>query len=184
MSKIGESMIRGMEEAVKGDIAKEETMTIIANEDKKIIEYIDKEAFREHIDTVYPFTKYGQKVPEYDYAKSAFLMALSEFPAADVAPVVHGKWITTRTIMHDGEYYCNKCGKECTELNRMGQPMWSFCPNCGAKMESVDIKPVKHGRWVYNDDDLIPYCSECMMPQDSECNYCPSCGADMRESEE
>ncbi len=22
--------------------------------------------------------------------------------------------------------------------------------------------------------------SECMMPQDSPCNFCPSCGADMR----
>ena len=46
---------------------------------------------------------------------------------------------------------------------------------------AADVREVKRGKWVYNDGDNIPYCSECMMPQDSECNFCPSCGADMRE---
>lgn len=49
------------------------------------------------------------------------------------------------------------------------------------KLPAADVAPVRHGTWVYNPGDNIPYCSECMMPQDSECNYCPSCGADMRE---
>lgn len=48
-------------------------------------------------------------------------------------------------------------------------------------LEGEDIKPERRGRWVYNSpDDNIPYCSECLMPQDSECNYCPSCGAYMK----
>lgn len=39
----------------------------------------------------------------------------------------------------------------------------------------------KNGKWELNaPDDFIVYCSECMMPQDSPCNFCPSCGADMR----
>lgn len=46
---------------------------------------------------------------------------------------------------------------------------------------AADVEPRrKTGRWVYNTGDFIPYCSECMMPQDSVCNYCPSCGAKMR----
>lgn len=45
---------------------------------------------------------------------------------------------------------------------------------------AADVRPVVRGRWEYNPGDNIPYCSECMMPQDSECNFCPSCGADMR----
>ena len=50
------------------------------------------------------------------------------------------------------------------------------------KLPAADVRPVVRGRWVYNSpDDNIPYCSECLMPQDSECNYCPSCGADMKE---
>lgn len=44
---------------------------------------------------------------------------------------------------------------------------------------AADVVPVVHARWVYNKGDNIPYCSACMMPQDSECNYCPSCGARM-----
>jgi hypothetical protein len=46
---------------------------------------------------------------------------------------------------------------------------------------AADVRPVVRGRWVYDDGDNISYCSECMMPQDSECNYCPNCGAKMRE---
>ena len=45
---------------------------------------------------------------------------------------------------------------------------------------AADVRPVVRGKWEYNPGDNIPYCSECMMPQDSECNFCPNCGADMR----
>jgi len=40
-----------------------------------------------------------------------------------------GHWITTRTFMHDGEYYCDKC--KCESPNN---EKWDYCPNCGAKM--------------------------------------------------
>ena len=57
---------------------------------------------------------------------------ISEIPAADVAPVVHGRWV------HDGRRiesgidwcHCSECGKSdnfCTRTN--------YCPNCGAKMD-------------------------------------------------
>ena len=52
--------------------------------------------------------------------------------------------------------------------------------------EAADVieklsKERKKGKWELNaPDDFIVYCSECMMPQDSPCNFCPSCGADMR----
>ncbi len=49
------------------------------------------------------------------------------------------------------------------------------------EIPAADVRPVVRGKWEYNPDDNIPYCSECMMPQDSECNFCPNCGADMRE---
>lgn len=54
------------------------------------------------------------------------------------------------------------------------------CIECDKFVDLGEIHHVVHGKWVYNDGDNIPYCSECMMPQDSECNFCPSCGADMR----
>lgn len=52
------------------------------------------------------------------------------------------------------------------------------------RQPAADVAPVVHARWVYNKGDNIPYCSACMMPQDSECNYCPSCGARMDGDEQ
>lgn len=57
---------------------------------------------------------------------------LADIPAADVAPVVHGRWI------HDGHRinggidwcHCSECGKSdnfCARTN--------YCPSCGAKMD-------------------------------------------------
>ena len=46
-----------------------------------------------------------------------------------------GHWITTRTFMHDGEYYCDKC--KCDAPNN---EKWDYCPNCGAKMEKENTK--------------------------------------------
>lgn len=62
--------------------------------------------------------------------------------------------------------------------------VWSSYKGEGFETKATpvtDVRPVARGKWVYNDGDNIPYCSECMMPQDSECNFCPNCGADMRE---
>lgn len=44
-----------------------------------------------------------------------------------------GHWITTRTFMHDGEYYCDKCKSDSPNNEK-----WDYCPNCGAKMEVND----------------------------------------------
>lgn len=48
---------------------------------------------------------------------------------------------------------------------------------------AVDAEPVRHGRWVYNDDDIMPYksCSLCGCEAFDlhGANYCPYCGAKM-----
>lgn len=50
----------------------------------------------------------------------------ADSPAADVAPVVHAKWV----ICSDGYYpYCSNCSEE----PKGG--LSSFCPHCGAKMD-------------------------------------------------
>ena len=54
-------------------------------------------------------------------------------PAADVAEVVHGRWIWNEEGEIDWEqfYRCSNCGvKEYWESN--------YCPNCGAKMDGGD----------------------------------------------
>lgn len=39
----------------------------------------------------------------------------------------HGEWITTRTMIHDGNPYCSICDEENIIRSK-------FCPNCGASM--------------------------------------------------
>jgi len=51
-----------------------------------------------------------------------------------------GRWITTRTFMHDGEYYCDKC--KCDAPNN---EKWDYCPNCGAKMLPQPYKEESEG---------------------------------------
>ena len=64
-----------------------------------------------------------------------FVVDLLRVPAADVAPVVHGRWV-------DGK--CDNCGEHA--------PYWclattfhesNYCPNCGAKMDA-DMQEVSH----------------------------------------
>ena len=69
--------------------------------------------------------------------------AISQTPAADVAPVRHGRWIEDeRTYPGPGlkNNLCSVCGeiagswKEGLELGRK----WAYCPNCGARMGKED----------------------------------------------
>ena len=55
---------------------------------------------------------------------------LNDVPAVDAVPVVHARWTTERTWMHDGEWYCSACDYEPVVFMDS-----TFCPNCGAKMD-------------------------------------------------
>ena len=50
---------------------------------------------------------------------------------------------------------------------------------------AVDAVPVRHGKWVYHDDDVMPWnsCSLCGCSAFDlhGANYCPNCGARMDE---
>ena len=52
--------------------------------------------------------------------------ALNRIPAADVAQVVHGRWIAS----HDEFCACSICKYPVY----MGWNQTNYCPNCGAKM--------------------------------------------------
>lgn len=94
---------------------------IAMREDKMAIEYIDREKAKRllHI--------------EYAYAAEQLL---DEIPAADVAPVVHGRWV----VRFDGPYkrrrcYCSHCGKHSGVGGIAQNQEKPYCPNCGAKMD-------------------------------------------------
>lgn len=54
--------------------------------------------------------------------------ALRYAPAADVAPVVHGRWIT-----YAGKDTCSRCHAPALEAD--AHLRFYYCPNCGAKMD-------------------------------------------------
>ena len=56
---------------------------------------------------------------------------VERLPAADVAPVVHGRWVLN-ILPHGAELKCNQCGYVAPyELD-----VHKYCPNCGAKMDA------------------------------------------------
>lgn len=81
-------------------------------------EYINKEAVR---DSLY----------EADAILMSGLKILNQFPAADVAPVRHGRWIKRGYACGDNEYECSVCHE--TEW-RPSAIRLKYCPYCGCKM--------------------------------------------------
>lgn len=56
-------------------------------------------------------------------------------PAADVEPVVHGKWLEIEEIYGDIRWKCSACGIEwCFIEGTPEENGTHYCPNCGAKM--------------------------------------------------
>lgn len=62
---------------------------------------------------------------------------VAAIPAADVAPVVHGKWVLVRRDNSSGQFdivKCYRCGLEAYAMAyhvRDG----NYCPSCGALMD-------------------------------------------------
>ena len=57
--------------------------------------------------------------------------ALNRIPAADVAPVRHGRWIEQEKYTFGVMYDCSICGDRILDNGHS----WNYCPNCGAKMD-------------------------------------------------
>ena len=63
--------------------------------------------------------------------------------------------------------------------------MQKIARHCVDGKPAADVAPVRHGSWERNSpDDIVVYCSQCMMPQDASSNYCPSRGALMDKEDE
>ena len=66
-----------------------------------------------------------------NYTSAEIESMLSNLPAADVAPVVHGKW-------EPGNPICPVCGNN--KFKGLDADIWAdwmppFCPNCGARCD-------------------------------------------------
>ena len=96
-------------------------------------EYIKREMALEAIDEYFRTTNPDDD-EQIGVLKSRRI--IRTLPAADVAPVRHGRWIEHKHFRHDhyidSTYECSECNVE--------EPLTSdYCPNCGAKMNEEVI---------------------------------------------
>lgn len=70
-------------------------------------------------------------------AKKFVRSGLYCIPAADVAPIVHGRWIGAPLCGND-DCECSECGNWCNiHVNLCGEAIQKYCPYCGAKMDGA-----------------------------------------------
>ena len=55
-------------------------------------------------------------------------------PAADVAPVVHGRWEQIKEWATKAKYRCSVCGREIMSAVKVNIEKYPYC-HCGAKMD-------------------------------------------------
>ena len=66
---------------------------------------------------------------------------LDKFTAADVRPVIHGKWIRRESRSGDSWYECSECGELALYCMDLPEPEFSsYCPHCGAIIDTVEVE--------------------------------------------
>lgn len=76
------------------------------------------------------------KLQERDLCLCVSEADIKELPAADVAPVVHGRWVYDGGNEYVDHYHCDQCGAEIDLCNEVyTEPKPNYCPNCGAKLD-------------------------------------------------
>lgn len=100
-------------------------------------EYIDRKAAFDAI------TDIAGKTSTHSAYEAVWKSArtLKKIPAADVVPVVHGRWEYNHpTINTYGQLRCSIC--DWWTLDPSVDGAYNFCPNCGAKMDGgADDEP-------------------------------------------
>ncbi len=73
----------------------------------------------------------------FEPGKDVILLAIKQQPAADVAPVRHGRWMWDGG--EDTHYYCSQCHHNAYGCSiEILDGVYKYCPSCGAKMEESE----------------------------------------------
>lgn len=93
-------------------------------------EYIEREALIKAIE--------NDCLESVYYTKEDAIQCVKAIPAADVAPVVHGRWIGIDSSFwkptHSSDIPVFRKTYRCSECGRRTAIAENYCPNCGAKM--------------------------------------------------
>lgn len=93
-------------------------------------EYIEREAVEKFIEDGLNNQDVAKR---FGHDAIEIMAEVHYMPAADVAPVVHGRWVTHyRSGTPVAEGYVSTC---CDMWNNHKR---NYCPNCGAKMDGGD----------------------------------------------
>ena len=91
-------------------------------------EYIEREYAVDAVVDVYYNT------PDINLSCEKFETAIFKIPAADVAPVRHGRWIEKEKYTFGVMYDCSICDNRILDNGHS----WNYFPNCGAKMDGAE----------------------------------------------
>lgn len=98
-------------------------------------EYIELEKALESLQNKYE-NMYGRN-PSF-YAGYQFVLEnLKRIKSADVAPVIHAKWLESVSF-ESGFWVCSNCNFVSEAL--AAYKLYNYCPNCGAKMDLEEDK--------------------------------------------
>ena len=87
-------------------------------------DYISRKALLDWVHEFYPEDK-------------VFASAIINAPAADVAPVRHGRWIS---VPHKLARICSVCNRdEPYKFADIDADVYDYCPHCGAKMDVGNV---------------------------------------------
>ena len=96
-------------------------------------EYIEREALRDSVESIDWYSVYRGKLTTGANSENALYKAndiysaIDNAPAADVAPVRHGRWLP-QVVLGQKAWDCSEC-------KTLGSPNWKWCPVCGCKMD-------------------------------------------------
>ena len=121
--------------------------SVVSENGKKVLtmsEYIERDALRDAVESIDWYSVYKGKLTAGSpssanalYKANSIYEVINNAPAADVAPVRHGRWIHTDLAAHwYGKDECSECTYH--EHDRSDLSHFNYCPNCGAKMDGGD----------------------------------------------
>lgn len=84
---------------------------------------------------------------------------INSIPAADVAPVVHGRWVS---VAGKRDRICSRCLHNEPYKNADDDAeVFEFCPHCGAKMDGGDTFVAKRLRDSNAFPEVVTRCKGC-----------------------
>ena len=89
-------------------------------------DYIERGALRDTLYDADAITMNGVKI-------------LNQFPAADVEPVKHGRWVEPPRLYYGAKQYeCSLCYSDTFWKKHSITVKYLYCPNCGCRMDGGD----------------------------------------------